>query len=230
MSLSRLAADGGDFTVTKWNGDADAIELSNINILGYGVVSGLEPSDGGGLNLNFTSGLVNAKTLVSLSSIPAYACPPSLTFYVWVNESGNFTHTTNTVSPGGTYVCLCKVVTGAGSITSITRDNRMELLFNLSEIGQVGGRAAIVCAGANITLSRDQYRRRTLHLTGVLGASISIIVPNTDGFEWTVIDETTGAFVVTIKTLAGTGVALAHTKTCKVLCDGTNVRRVSADV
>ncbi len=86
-----------------------------------------------------------------------------------------------------------------------------------------------VAGAVDVTLSVDEAQTQILELSGVLTASISVIVP-TSPWQWTVRNGTTGAYTVTVKTSAGTGITIAQTKRAIIYCDGTNVVRVTADV
>ena len=62
---------------------------------------------------------------------------------------------------------------------------------------------------ADVTLGIYPSRVAALRLTGVLGADVDLIVPDTERL-YTVIDETTGGFSVTVRTGAGSGVKLVY--------------------
>jgi len=94
--------------------------------------------------------------------------------------------------------------------------------------GTVNGLATInVAGGANVTLTAVQAGNGILVFTGALTANIAVIVPSSK----TLIVEnlTSGAFTLTVKTAAGTGVAITQGKTQEVFCDGTNVLLSSSD-
>lgn len=87
----------------------------------------------------------------------------------------------------------------------------------------VGGSATVSCAGgANVNLTAVQAGAAILLLTGVITANIALIVP-TSADRWIVVNNTTGAFTLTVKTAAGTGVVAAQGFAYSLLCDGTNV-------
>jgi hypothetical protein len=95
--------------------------------------------------------------------------------------------------------------------------------------GTVNGLASVnVAGGANVTLTSVQAGNGILVFTGALTANIAVIVPNTSK---TMIVEnlTSGAFTLTVKTAAGTGIAISQGKTQEVFCDGTNVLLSSSD-
>jgi hypothetical protein len=87
----------------------------------------------------------------------------------------------------------------------------------------IAGYEAIDCAGsADVTLTAAQAKNALLKLTGVLTADIDVIVPTAEG-GYRVWNATTGAFTVTVKTSAGTGIVIPQGATYEVWCDGTNV-------
>lgn len=81
-----------------------------------------------------------------------------------------------------------------------------------------------VAGGTDVTLTQDEQRCDILILTGALTASINVIVDATP-WQWTVVNDTTGAFNCTLKTSSGTGFALPRNRAVSAICDGTNVRR-----
>lgn len=230
MAYTRINVSGTDFTVANYNANLDALEDLGVNGIGRGVVSGLTLSAGGGFSLAIADGSLSSRSFVELTSIPTYTMPPSVTRYVWIDETGAITLTSSTTYPGGNVVCLGKVTTDGSGITAITEDNRQWLHHTLQEIGQAGGYATQAVTVADVTLDHSIYRKRIIEFTGVLTGNRNVLVPPVAGFEWTLIDSTTGAFAITFKTLAGTGIALTHTKTRKVFCDGTNIRAVTAEL
>ncbi len=81
---------------------------------------------------------------------------------------------------------------------------------------------------ASITLTTnngvaDQARPMILSITGILTANREVICP-TLSKRYIVTNDTTGGFNVTLKTAAGTGVAVPPGLAFDVFCDGTNVR------
>jgi len=81
-----------------------------------------------------------------------------------------------------------------------------------------------VAGGANVTLTADEQRRLILVFTGALTANINVIVDETP-WDWIVFNNTTGAFTLTVKTTAGTGIAVTQGKRATLHCDGVNVAR-----
>lgn len=91
----------------------------------------------------------------------------------------------------------------------------------------IGGVESIAIAGTTTTLSStnytsDQSRNACLVLTGTLGAASSVVVPNVEKLYLIVNNCTMGAYSLTVKTAAGSGVSL-KTGPQWVFCDATNV-------
>lgn len=92
------------------------------------------------------------------------------------------------------------------------------------------GYQSVDCAGASdVTLTDAQVNHAVHEFTGALTGNINVIVP-TDTHVYRCINNTTGAFTLTVKTSAGTGIVVAQTKAALMCCDGTNVVRLTADV
>jgi predicted secreted protein len=72
------------------------------------------------------------------------------------------------------------------------------------------------------TLSGAELNRITYQFSGLLTANMQIIVPATVQQYW-VSNNTTGAYTLTVKTAAGTGVSIAQNARSILYCNGTNV-------
>lgn len=77
---------------------------------------------------------------------------------------------------------------------------------------------------ANVTLTALEYSKRIITLAGTLTGNVQIIFPAIAGLEWTVINNTTGAFTVTCKTSAGTGIISYPGVFQGIYSDGTNIQ------
>jgi hypothetical protein len=82
---------------------------------------------------------------------------------------------------------------------------------------------------ADYTTTVAEHTRTIMEFTGTLTANRNIVVPTVSGYQWTVYNNTTGGFSLTVKTNSGTGIAVAAGKRTIVYCDGTNVVRVTPD-
>jgi hypothetical protein len=76
------------------------------------------------------------------------------------------------------------------------------------------------------SLSGAELNRIAYQFSGLLTANMEIIVPTTVQQYW-VSNNTTGPYTLTVKTTAGTGVAIAQNARSILYCNGTNV--VAAD-
>jgi hypothetical protein len=81
---------------------------------------------------------------------------------------------------------------------------------------------------ANVTLTPAQAAKNKITLAGSLTGNIQLIFP-TWTKEWTVVNNTTGAFTITAKTAAGTGIALAAGQQ-KIIGDGTNITQPAESI
>lgn len=76
------------------------------------------------------------------------------------------------------------------------------------------------------TVSLDESRNAISRLTGVLTGNRDYVVPTRDKI-YIIDNATTGAYTVTVKTSAGTGVVVEQGFKSIVYCDGTNVVMLS---
>lgn len=80
-----------------------------------------------------------------------------------------------------------------------------------------------VAGGANVTLTAVEAGHGILHFTGALTGHISVIVPNTPNRSWIVRNQTTGDFLLTVKTAAGNGVICEQGASSIVYVFGTDI-------
>lgn len=85
----------------------------------------------------------------------------------------------------------------------------------------------VTMTNANVTLNSLQAGRPIIVISGLLTANLNLILPNYVK-TWSVINKTTGAFTITVKTSAGTGVAVAQNSASEVYGDGVNIETVAA--
>lgn len=82
--------------------------------------------------------------------------------------------------------------------------------------------------GGVVVLTPAQYRRGVIVLAGALAGNLQVVVPNgaIGQRSWLIVNTTTGAFTTTVKTAAGTGVAIpagGFSGPTEVYGDGTNI-------
>lgn len=122
-------------------------------------------------------------------------------------------------------------IDGSGSLILATEDSTFVYsdgsnLFTVGfgqEVNSVFDFIQIDVAGTgDYTLTGSQLNRVSYRFTGILTGNRNIIVPASVQQYW-VDNETTGAFTLTVKTLAGTGVAVTQTNRTILYCDGVDV-------
>jgi len=79
-----------------------------------------------------------------------------------------------------------------------------------------------VAGGVDVTLTSSEQANKLIRLTGLITANINLIVATTPDF-FVITNATTGAFTITVKTAAGTGVIASAGLSRTMICDGTNV-------
>ena len=110
-------------------------------------------------------------------------------------------------------------------------DNDFSLATTGFVQGTVGGRLVLsVAGGINVTLTAVQAGNAILEFTGALTANISVIVPISPTRPWIAYNNTSGAYSLTVKTSAGTGVVVRQTKRSLLYVDGTNVVHADQDI
>lgn len=79
-----------------------------------------------------------------------------------------------------------------------------------------------VAGSSNVTLTAAEAANIIQEYTGILTGNIAVIVPTSIGIYY-VFNNTTGAFTLTVRTAAGTGIAVTQATRTILYCDGTNV-------
>lgn len=83
---------------------------------------------------------------------------------------------------------------------------------------------------ANVTLTPAQAAKNRITLAGALTGNVQIILP-TWAKDWTIVNNTTGAFTATVKTASGTGIAIPQDASpTKVTGDGTNITQLAENI
>jgi hypothetical protein len=79
-----------------------------------------------------------------------------------------------------------------------------------------------VAGAIDVTLTAAESNYHIIDVGGAITANINVIVPSAAG-QWTFKNTTTGAFTVTVKTAAGTGVTVPQAGSSILYSDGVNV-------
>jgi hypothetical protein len=111
-----------------------------------------------------------------------------------------------------------KMTTGSENNTWGTETNT-----NWDEVDKsLAGVTSSAVTAADVTLTDDQARSPVQITTGTLTGNRSLIVPSREAF-YLVKNNCAGAFTLTVKTTAGTGVVVPQGGAAIVECDATNV-------
>lgn len=149
---------------------------------------------------------------------------PSTTNSLWLRQDGTFTVTTgaapSTSDGHGAYLLWGTATTDAGSVTAVS-NNRTWVQSGYVAIA--GSKS-----DADYTLADTEHTCKVIKCgwTG-WATGRNLVVPLYAGGVWTILNAT--GQTLTVKAASGTGVAIASTKAAQVLCDGTNVVRLTAD-
>lgn len=137
-----------------------------------------------------------------------------------VDNAGTvFVHTNANFTSGRLPLYL--VVTGSTSVTSWQDYRALPWPIPLFS------RAVETVTTADVTVTLSA-RADYIEVTGALTGNRNLIVPANG--QWSIFNNTMGAFTLTVKTASGTGVAVGQTKRCILIADGTNVVRLTPDV
>lgn len=85
-----------------------------------------------------------------------------------------------------------------------------------------------VAGGVDVALSLEESQRHYLLFTGALTGNINVLISTTP-WQFTVFNNTSGAFTLTVKTSSGTGITIGQGKRAILICDGINVVRITPD-
>jgi hypothetical protein len=83
-----------------------------------------------------------------------------------------------------------------------------------------------VAGSANVALTTDQAQNAVHEYTGALTGNINVTIPDavaTGGAKWTIFNNTTGLFTLTVKTVSGTGVVVQQGQKAELYSDATNL-------
>lgn len=151
---------------------------------------------------------------------------------LWVNAGGQYQFDATLATAIGGYPAGMVIQDNAGVASYVSAVNNNTIDFNStpSSIGvqwiPYGGPAfaniTIATTGGNTTLTAVQSMAQFITITGTLVADATITVPAKLG-RWTVINNTTGAFAVTVLPLGGSGVPVFQGKASTLYGDGAGI-------
>ena len=175
-----------------------------------------------GLTIGYHGGKISVNGVVTVISDGTLTLTASTTNYVEANPStGAISKNTTAYTPG--YWRIGRAVTGTASITTWYDDR----FLNFGKQTQMLTKA--FPSDANYTANAAEVDVDVINISaGTITATRDFIVPIAFPKQWTVINNT--AQSVQVIGATGTGITIATLKTAVVLADGTNVRRLTADV
>lgn len=86
------------------------------------------------------------------------------------------------------------------------------------------GITQITLSSASVVMTSLQAAKDRIILSGTLTSNVNLIFPNWLK-SWTVVNNCTGTFSVTLRTVSGTGIVTAPDSVEKIYCDGTSILR-----
>lgn len=195
--------------------------------LQFGALSGGTIAAGAGLSVTVTllTALVGCYVETDATQTVG-GLTASTTNYLWLRQDGTVTSNTSGSKPSsgdgkGDALLWGTATTDTTSVTAVSNERR---------IFQTETRLSKSVAGSsNVTLTVAEARNRHIECTGALTGNIELRVPLSDGAEWVIFNNTSGAFTLTVKGATGTGIVVAQGKTAILRGNGTNVLRVTAD-
>ena len=112
---------------------------------------------------------------------------------------------------------------------SATWGDVLNTTLELLEDSIAGSLSKSVAGSSDVTLTDldgaiDEHRKMVMEFTGVLTGNINVIVPATSKLYF-IHNNTSGAFTLTVKPSAGTGIAVTQGSKDILIADGTNVVR-----
>lgn len=180
------------------------------------------------LNSNYTAGVGDRAHMINWTGTTGTL---SLTgastlgddWFIYVRNNGS---SALTIDPNGS-----ETINSATTLVMNPGDSAM-IICDGSAFYTVGlGKSAVftfdytqinVAGSGNYTLSGFELNRIAYDLIGVLTGNRNVIVPATVQQYW-INNDTTGAFTLTVKTSAGTGVSVPQGGAAILYCNGTNV-------
>lgn len=151
---------------------------------------------------------------------------------VWINAGGQyqFDAALSTAMGGYPLGMVLQSNDGLSSYVSLVAANTTDFNSTPSSIGSLWGsyagasfsNAAIASTGGSTTLTAIQSIADMITVTGILTSNATLVFPNA-AKDFLIVNATTGAFSLTCKTAAGTGVSIKQGSGDAIYCDATNV-------
>ena len=180
------------------------------------------------LNSNYTAGVSDRAHMINWTGASGTlsltgAATLGADWFLYVRNNGssaltidpNSTETINSsttlvMNPGDSAMIICD----GSSFYTVGLGKSSVFTFDYTQINVAGT--------GTYTLSGFELNRIAYNLTGVLTGNRIVVVPATVQQYW-ITNSTTGAFTLTVKTSAGSGVVVPQGGAAILYCDGTNV-------
>lgn len=174
--------------------------------------------------------VVNSNTSITLKSAYQGTTQSAQTYAI----IRNFTNTTNADLAASLAALLTKWhnredelvdwLTLTGTVTLTKTDNTTVDVKTPTQIqNEWIGKVTKALTNIDVTLTAGEAGNAFLFFTGTLTGNVNVIVPTSQSHVWLIQNNCTGAFTVTVKTAAGTGVVVDQGIRYCLYCDGTNV-------
>lgn len=200
-------------TISASQASKEVVANENFIAVSSAGLFGRKYSTTTGLTWGYYGGILLVDGVLTTIADGTVALTASTTNYVEATRAGVVSRNTTGFTAG--QIPLYTVVTGTATISSYT-DQRF------TAYRMIGRLSKSVAGSSDVTLTAAEARNEILELIGAITANINVIVP-TVAAEWTVFNNTSGAFTLTVKTSAGTGIALKQGKRAILYGDGTNI-------
>lgn len=194
--------------------NAPTVVNANLDALKAVAVFAKQAATTSGLTWGYYGGTILVDGVLTSIADGTVALTASATNYVEATRAGVVSANTTGFTAGR--APLYTLVCGASTVTTET-DSRAWV-----QPDYIAGRVSVAVTTADVTLSAAQARCNIINATGALTGNRNIIVPDGPA-TWCVTNNTTGAYTLTVKTAAGTGIAISQGKAVDLLADGTNV-------
>jgi hypothetical protein len=196
---------------------AKAAAINEINrALAPAALFGERPAAHSGLVFGYYGGVLTVDGVLTTLADGTVTLTASSTNYVEATRAGVVSRNTTGFTAGR--LRLFVVATTGSAISSVEDVRTLDAMPT--------GLVSFAVTGSDVTLTAAQADCDILECTGTLTGNRSVIVP-LGPKPYVVLNGTSGAFSLTVKTAAGSGVAVVQGTRTLVYTDGTNVAEVT---
>jgi hypothetical protein len=122
-------------------------------------------------------------------------------------------------------------LSGTGSVTiHDSAGNAYSLLTPAALAASQSLLTKSVAGGSTVNLSATEASNGQIEFTGALTADISVTIPNGVTGKYSILNNTTGAFLLTFKTVSGAGITVAQGRRANLISNGTAVSRAFNEI